>query len=630
LPDGRQIAYAYDANGNLASLTPPGRPAHMFRYTARDQTGEYQPPLVAGTGSTAYEYDLDKRLARITRPDGQALNFGYDSAGRLSTLTLPTGQMGYGYNTTTRKPTGITAQDATLAYTYNGALLTRTAWTGSVTGQVDRSYDNDFRVTSLGVNGANPIAFQYDADSLLTKAGDLALTRSAQNGLLTGTALANVTDTYAYNGFSEVTAYEAKYNTTSLLRFEYAYDKLGRITQKKEIRSGTTVTFNYGYDTAGRLVEVKRGAVVTASYGYDTNGNRTHLNGVLVAHYDDQDRLLDYQGATYQYTANGELSTKAAGAFMTTYRYDVLGNLRSVTLPDGRQIQYLIDGNNRRMGKKVDGTLVQAFLYQSELRPIAELDGSGNIVSRFVYATTINVPDYLIKGGVTHRIIKDHLGSPRLVVDVATNTVVQAMEYDAFGNVIVDTNPGFQPFGYAGGLYDPETSLIRFGARDYDAETGRWTAKDSIWFRGADANLYGYTGADPGSRSDPTGLMPPSGGVNGAAVCPLTEPNSCESTGSQWTRDKRGGEIIFHGNNTCYREVRLASGISTAQCCYERGTLVPEGRWYSGSADEFDPDIERGNHIWNDAGGIRAWIEEYVLAPLPIVGTGEGWIPTGP
>ena len=41
-----------------------------------------------------------------------------------------------------------------------------------------------------------------------------------------------------------------------------------------------------------------------------------------------------------------------------------------------------------------------------------------------------------------------------------------------------DTNPGFQPFGFAGGLYDPDTGLVRFGARDYDAETGRWTSKE--------------------------------------------------------------------------------------------------------------------------------------------------------
>ena len=40
------------------------------------------------------------------------------------------------------------------------------------------------------------------------------------------------------------------------------------------------------------------------------------------------------------------------------------------------------------------------------------------------------------------------------------------MDYDEFGRVVL-TNPGFQPFGFAGGLYDEHTELTRFGARDY-------------------------------------------------------------------------------------------------------------------------------------------------------------------
>ena len=69
-----------------------------------------------------------------------------------------------------------------------------------------------------------------------------------------------------------------------------------------------------------------------------------------------------------------------------------------------------------------------------------------------------------------------------------------------------DTNPGFQTFGFAGGLYDSNTKLTRFGATDYDAETGRWTAKDPILFAGNQANLYGYVLNDPVNLVDPTGL----------------------------------------------------------------------------------------------------------------------------
>lgn len=61
---------------------------------------------------------------------------------------------------------------------------------------------------------------------------------------------------------------------------------------------------------------------------------------------------------------------------------------------------------------------------------------------------------------------------------------------DEFGNVITDANPGFQPFGFADGLYDRDTGLVRFGARDYDPEIGRWTAKDPILFDSGDTNLH--------------------------------------------------------------------------------------------------------------------------------------------
>jgi len=80
------------------------------------------------------------------------------------------------------------------------------------------------------------------------------------------------------------------------------------------------------------------------------------------------------------------------------------------------------------------------------------------------------------------------------------------MDYDAFGNVLVDTNPGFQPFGYAGGIYDADAKLVRFGARDYDAETGRWTAKDPIGFLAGSMNLFEYVGGNPISFVDPPGF----------------------------------------------------------------------------------------------------------------------------
>jgi len=196
----------------------------------------------------------------------------------------------------------------------------------------------------------------------------------------------------------------------------------------------------------------------------------------------------------------------------------VLGNLLSVELPDGNLIEYVIDASNRRIGKKVGPpgatVLVRKWLYKDSLNPIYEeawdATSSTWVQTRFVYASRGNVPDFLIRDGVTYRVISDHLGSPRLIIDTASGIVAQALEYDEWGNILSDTYVGtvpLHPFTFAGGLYDADTKLIRFGARDYDPEAGRWTAKDPIRFDGDGPNLYGYTSNDPINFIDQLGLF---------------------------------------------------------------------------------------------------------------------------
>lgn len=221
--------------------------------------------------------------------------------------------------------------------------------------------------------------------------------------------------------------------------------------------------------------------------------------------YDNQDRLQSYGNKTFTYTENGDLLTKTENNQVTTYNYDVYGNLLGVTLPIGTQIDYFVDGRGRRLGKKINGAWSERYIYQDDLRPAAKLNASGNVIARYIYGSDRNVPDYMITSQGTFRILSDHLGSPRLVMSM-TGNIQQRMDYDEFGNAINDTNPGFQPFGFAGGLYDRDTGLVRFGARDYDPSVGRWTAKEPIRFGGGDTNLYGYVVQDPVNWNDPNGL----------------------------------------------------------------------------------------------------------------------------
>ncbi len=292
----------------------------------------------------------------------------------------------------------------------------------------------------------------------------------------------------------------------------YNRDDLGRISDKLETDASGSHAFHYDYDLAGRLTQVTEDGMVVEGYSYDLNGNRTssmNSAGVFDATFDAQDRIETYGTFVFTYTPNGELLSKtdtSTGA-VTDYSYDALGNLRGVTLPDGTQIGYLVDGFGRRVGKTVNGVLVKQWLWRGRLQPVAELDGAGNVTARFVYAANRNVPSLIVTAGATYRLVKDGRGSVVGVVDVATGAAAEEISYDTWGRVLADSNPGFQAFGYGGGLSEPETGLVRFGARGYDGEIGRWTTKDPLGLDGG-LNTYVYVENDPVNRTDPNGRDP--------------------------------------------------------------------------------------------------------------------------
>ncbi|HEY2838036.1 MAG TPA: RHS repeat-associated core domain-containing protein, partial [Pirellulales bacterium] len=173
-------------------------------------------------------------------------------------------------------------------------------------------------------------------------------------------------------------------------------------------------------------------------------------------------------------------------------------------------VDYVVDAFNRRILKKRNGAAYAQYLYGGS-RIAAVLDSTGNLAARFVYASHPNTPDFMVLAdGTVFKFLSDQLGSPRVIVNVATGVIAETIAYDPWGKASVLNNGAFaqwqQPFGFAGGLYDEDTGLVRFGARDYDAEVGRWLAKDPILLRGGQANLYVYAGDDPVNRIDPTGL----------------------------------------------------------------------------------------------------------------------------
>ena len=531
-PEGRQAVTSFDEDGRVIEVLPGGLVPVSFSYDS------YGRPLTVTLGSGP-----DARVVTYTYyPDGTP------SAGMVESVTDPHGVTTPTYDPVTGNVTSVTGPGGeTLSYVYDGSLLTDVTWSGTIDGTVSRGFDNNFRTISRTVNGAGTVLFGYDDDGLLTSAGDLVVVRDAVTGFIDTTTLGVVTTDRTYSDFGELESEVSQVSGVDVLSRTYGRDDLGRIISITETVDGTTTLSEFEYDLVGHLFKVYEDGSLAREYTYDDNGNRLSVTegpvsmsvssamsepawqmsgdsgmaiqpaddsgGLLssssvTAIYDDQDRLLEMNGNTYEYTPNGELLSRTVGSVDTTYyTYDVYGNLVTVELPDGTVIDYVIDPGNRRIGRVVDGFLEQGFLYRDGLNPVAELDGAGAVVSRFVYGTRGNVPEYMVRGGFTYRIVADHLGSVRMVVDVSSGTVVQELEYDEWGNVLIDTNPGFQPFGFAGGIYDADTGLVRFGARDYDPEVGRWTSKDPIGFAGRLSNLYEYVNNDPINWVDPSGLQ---------------------------------------------------------------------------------------------------------------------------
>ncbi len=532
LPDLESIGLGWDSAGRLVSLTPPTDQAdpepHAMSYDPVGMLTEYDPPNVMGVDpdETSYGYDADHRLTSVKLPSGEMIGIDYDAvthrvqevttsegasivvtydaAGRVNRLAGPIWD---GLN----PPSSPTVE---LTYGYNGPLVTSESWSGETQGTVARVFNNRGEVTSQSINAGSPVSFSYDDDGLLQTAGVATLSRGATTGRIESVSVSSISQSLSYDAFGEVegSAYAYTGGPSDLYEYALERDELGRIVEQSEtIAGGTPVAWEYEYDVRGRLIAVDKNGTPHASYTYDPNGNRlsvTTSDGTMNATYDEQDRIEEYGDWTYTHSANGEIRGKTDGTDTWEYQYDALGNLRSVTLPDATVISYEYDARGRLVARYEDGTFDKGWLWTNQLEPIAEVDEAGDVTARYVYASRGHVPDYVITGGVTYRLITDYRGSVVRVVNASTGAVVQAIEYTPWGEMISDSASGFQSFGYAGGIWDADTGLVLFGARWYDPETGRWTSKDPIRFAGGQENLYVYVADNPIDRIDQTGLAP--------------------------------------------------------------------------------------------------------------------------
>jgi RHS repeat-associated protein len=536
------------ANNVSSNLTwTPGTLAAGFDW------GEVSGVDPAGLGSIGFTYE-ETGLRRLTRMNltspidaDVVLSYGdgFTDDAEVQSITMPqTGGLVSTVTTTLNRigtlPVGTTTAlpmgDRTVALTYDPA---RALWLDSISahGTTVASYEYDLdglptevlvRPSAPGVGLETLVLQHVDQTGQLQR---VCLGGSAPiSGACTGTA---VTALSYSPGFGDLSGLDSTWGTSGgRLAFTYGYDLAGRISTIAETVNSTTTTRTYHYDSRGRLEAVTTpGPTTQYAYGYDANGNRTSWTSpsgscsTSCTEVDAQDRLLRYGTTVFTYDAAGNLASRdldgnpGTPADRTTYAYDELGHLRRVDLPGGAVRRYLIDGLGRRVGRYV-GTATTAtadrfWLYQDGLNPVAQLNAAGNLELLFVYRTMPHVPDAVVQvsTNTVFRVVTDHLGSVRRLVNVDTGAVAASYDYGPFGELqtsapTVGSLAERFPFRFAGGLWDQDTGLIRFGARDYDPRLGRWTSKDPILWGGGQANLYEYARSNPSNLVDISGEHP--------------------------------------------------------------------------------------------------------------------------
>ena len=300
---------------------------------------------------------------------------------------------------------------------------------------------------------------------------------------------------YTYDNLGRLSGRRHTVNDVEIYNLQLTRDNTGRITQKID---GST--YDYTYDAVGQLTGVNKNGSPFEQYTYDANANRT-ATAAATASFDVQDRITNQGGVDYVHDADGFMTNRG----LDTLAYSARGELLEATVGN-TTVTYAYDGYGRRVGRKTGSGNWYQYLYADPQKayPVTATRDADGVLTTYHYDDFGHL-SALQRGGVWYYVATDQVGTPKVVSD-ATGNIIKTLGYDSYGVLIADSNPGFDlPIGFAGGISDSVTGLVRFGARDYDPTIGRWTAKDPILFRGGQLNLYSYVRNNPIANTDPEG-----------------------------------------------------------------------------------------------------------------------------
>jgi RHS repeat-associated protein len=531
-PLGRSSQRHFNAAGLLEQVVGPGtlstsltrdRLSRIAQFTGAGQ-GDYRivrrkdgrvTAITAPAGDGApeymvYDYDIEGQISGLASGDMKAV-LARDEAGRITSVDYGSGRWSLAMDALGRI-TQAARGGTTLSETYQGSDLVGQRVQGPFDIEVKRTRDAFGHLKSETVGNTSPVEYDYDDASLLTRAGHLQITRDPHTGRVSEERLGAVKRTWTYDRFGAALRQTVvDDNGRVIVDMRWQRDAMGRVLQQSlRMASAPAQVEQDTYDAQGRLATWTDGSH-SIQYGYDEAGNQKVLwssQGTSTStRYNPRNELIGLGNTQLSYNGAGQLSGRKDQEGVTSYRYDLGNALISVTRPDMTRTDYVVDADGRRLASLRDGKLQYGIVYGDAWRPSAELGADGSVTTRYVYAGGTS-PAYVTRNQADFLEVLDNTSSPRVIINAATGTVVDAIARAPYGQVLSETAPGFQLVGFAGGIVDTETGFVRFGARDYDPRTARWTSPDPLGIRGGSPNLYTYANSDPVNLADPSGLLP--------------------------------------------------------------------------------------------------------------------------
>lgn len=535
---GTTTGYIYDVRDNLRTVTDPDGLATNYDYDGLNNlTGLHSPD----TGDTNYTYDLAGN--RITQTDARGIQstYTYDALNRLTAISYPTSSLDVGF-----------AYD--LADSATGCVgsysLGRLSRITDASGTTTYCYDRRGNVTrKIQVTASDTLSLVYTwtlADRLATityPSGGIAtysrngigqinqLTWKANAGATPVTVISGVTYypfgppnvlTYG-NGRTLTKDYDDNYAINSVassdpngLVLDFTTDVMGNIVDARDTLGAPNPTRTYAYDRLYRLKEVENTAgQLQEGFAYTKTGDRTQKtlpgqSAEIYSYLAGTHRLGDVAGVARDYDDNGNLVRILSGRASPTFTYDDR-NRMSASLFNGQTLaSYQINGRGERVAKtrSTPGTS-RVFVYDEaghslgDYPPAAKTKGN-----EFLYLD--DLPVAILAGGALSYLETDHLGTPRIAANPATNA--WQWQWSFFGEAFGDSAPTQAVSGgidvnlrYPGQRFDGETGLNYNYFRDYEAGTGRYIESDPIGLDGG-ISTYAYVNDSPLSKSDSLGL----------------------------------------------------------------------------------------------------------------------------